>query len=295
MRFLRFALPGVVLLAVSSAAATQTTPQPAPPAASGPSVPGRNANAAQSAPSAQPTAGESNGERANRALNELRQTLWRDVLSQYPPSVGRSVQQKPLLLSSDDFLARYPALDAFLKEHPEVRLNQGFFFPALPRGTDNSGGPGFGGTLIAILIPLGFFSFLLGAAFLAHRQSAQRAKARQETQNRVLDQLLAREDLTSYLATPAGRRLLESVMEPGDSRRLAATSRVIRAVQGGVVMVTIGLGFFILSPIVGLEGRALWFFKVVPTIFGTGFLLSAGATYLLSRRFGLIQTPDTRD
>ena len=61
----------------------------------------------------------------------------------------------------------------------------------------------------------------------------------------------------------------------------------------GIVLLTLGLGFLLLSPVVGLEGRALWFFKLVPTALGTGFLLAGAVSYVLSQRLGLIQTPDT--
>lgn len=295
MRYLRFTVPAAFLLAAASyAAATQSGPQvTAPAATSGQTAPARTAVPPRPSPAAQAPTGESSGERANRALHELRQTLWRDVLGQYPPSVGRSVQQKPLLLSSDDFLARYPALEAFLKEHPEVRMNQGFFFPALPQDPDRNDGPA--GTTVAILIPLSFFALIFGAAYLAKQRALATIQARQETTAKLIDGLLAREDLVSHLDTPAGRRIIDSLTQRPEP---APASRIIRSVQAGVVVTFLGLGFVGLRLFVAVDASSRTGFSVVAvalTTIGAGLLVSAGVSYLLSRRLGLIETSDTRD
>lgn len=291
MRYLRFTLPALVLLAVSSAAATQATPQPsAPPAVSGSPVPARTATAPQSAPAAQAPPEESSGERTNHALHELRQTLWRDVLGQYPASVGRSIQLSPRLISQDDFLARYPVLEAFLKEHPEVRMNQGFFFPALP-GRERSRGTGIGETLIATLVPLGFFLSMVVIGWLLFLRSRVAIQARQEMTTKLIDGLLAREDLVSHLDTPAGRRIIDSLTQRPEP---APASRIIRSVRAGIVLVLAGISFIIMqgmfSP--GLSSQ-LVAFGILAGMVGLGLLVSAGASYILSKRLGLLQTPDT--
>ncbi|MGE0394349.1 MAG: hypothetical protein AB7I25_08670 [Vicinamibacterales bacterium] len=295
MRYLRFTLLGVVLLAVSSAAATQSTPQPsAPTAAPGSPVQTRTATARQSAPAAQSPAAESSGERANRELHELRQTLWRDVLGQYPASVGRSIQLKPVLISQDDFLSRYPALEAFLKEHPEVRLNQGFFFPALPheeRGGDSSGA--VGGLIVATIVPLGFFASVVGIGWFIYQRSRIALQVRQETTTKLIDGLLAREDLVSQLDTPAGRRIIDSLNRQPEP---APAARIIRSVRVGIVLVFGGASFILMqgmfSP--GLSSQLVAFGTLTGMV-GLGFLASAGVSLVLSRRLGLLHTPDTHE
>lgn len=305
MRQLTFAFPVVLLLAAAaSAAATQGTPQPGapatpatpvpsrPPVATAPSVPGIIGYPATRVAVLGAPGVALDGQSDAQAMAALRDQLWRDVLSQYPASVGRSIQLKPLLISQDDFLARYPALDAFLKEHPAVRMNQGYFFPALPHEADDDG-PGFGGTLIATLVPLGFFAFLFGVAFLAHQRSRTSLQARQDTTAKLIDGLLAREDLVAHLDSPAGRRIVDSLTRNPEP---TPASRIVRSVRVGIVLAFVGLSFIVMQGMFskGLSSQ-LTAFGILAGLTGVGFVVSAGVSFLLSRRLGLIQTHDTRD
>ena len=51
---------------------------------------------------------------------ETRENL-EEILRKLPPAVGRVLRTDPSLLSNESYLATYPALAAFLKQHPEVR------------------------------------------------------------------------------------------------------------------------------------------------------------------------------
>jgi len=290
MRYLRFTLPAVFLFAaVPYAAVTQSGPQTTRPAAtSGQTAPVRTAGAPQAPPPAV-AAGERNVPAVGRELEELRQTLWRDVLGQYPASVGRSIQLSPPLISQDDFLARYPALETFLKEHPEVRMNQGYFFPPLPREDRGDSG------VAMAIIPLSFSALIFGVVYLFHQRSRAALQARQETTAKLVDGLLAREDLLSQLETPAGRRLLGSLTQRPEP---APAARIITSIQIGSVLTFLGLGFGALRLLFVNEAENRLEFATAATVLatiGVGVLVSAGASYLLSRRFGLIQTPGNRD
>src|ERR1043166_2155993 len=61
-----------------------------------------------------------------RDARETRQRL-RELLNQYPPSVGRVLQLDPSLLMKTDYMAPYPTLAAFIAQHPEVAHNPAFF------------------------------------------------------------------------------------------------------------------------------------------------------------------------
>src|SRR5262245_52134810 len=43
---------------------------------------------------------------------------WHQLLRQHPPNVGEVLQRDPSLLTRSDYLAPYPALLAFLQQHP---------------------------------------------------------------------------------------------------------------------------------------------------------------------------------
>src|SRR5262245_25387504 len=51
----------------------------------------------------------------------------RELLNQLPPSLGQVLRLDPSLLSSAEYLASYPRLAAFLKQHTEVVRNPSFF------------------------------------------------------------------------------------------------------------------------------------------------------------------------
>src|SRR4249920_2056657 len=54
----------------------------------------------------------------------------RGILEQYPPSVGQVLRLDSSLLTRQDYLAPYPALAAYLTQHPEVAHNPVFFLGA---------------------------------------------------------------------------------------------------------------------------------------------------------------------
>src|SRR5512147_1490962 len=63
---------------------------------------------------------------AQNAWN-TQQDLWR-VMRQYPPAVGEIIQRDPSLLEKAEYMSAYPALSAFVEQHPEITRNPGFYF-----------------------------------------------------------------------------------------------------------------------------------------------------------------------
>src|SRR4051812_38979914 len=60
---------------------------------------------------------------ANEIQGELRQ-----ILSAYPPSLRQLLAIDPSLLQREDYMAPYPALSAFLQQHPEIIRNPSYYF-----------------------------------------------------------------------------------------------------------------------------------------------------------------------
>ena len=82
--------------------------QPRPPAAS---------------PQPQTTVAPPIDERSARDTQQRLQELLRD----YPPSLGRVLQLDPTLLTNQEYLAPYPALAAFISQHPDVVHHAAFY------------------------------------------------------------------------------------------------------------------------------------------------------------------------
>ena len=50
-----------------------------------------------------------------------------ELLRQHPPAIGEILRRDPTL-ARPDYLATYPALNAFIQQHPEIVRNPSFFF-----------------------------------------------------------------------------------------------------------------------------------------------------------------------
>jgi hypothetical protein len=99
----------------------------------------------------------------------------------------------------------------------------------------------------------------------------------------------------AYMQTPSGRRFLESAPIPieGPSRAVAAPlSRILWSLQAGVVLATAAIGvLFVSHRIIEEIAHPLFAAGVFVLALGTGFIVSAGASYILSRRLGLLDAP----
>lgn len=202
-----------------------------------------------------------------------------------PPTPGTRIPSQPPVASAPsvpDTIA-YPAT---LVSEAGVPARQ------QKEGADEDNDVALAGITAGVLVPLVFFTFLGGVIYLAHRHKTAVLKARQETTAKIVDGLLAREDLASYLETPAGRRLLESASQFGETEKGTSATRVVEAVRIGVILLVVGVGLGLSG---GQSNKGLRLIQTAITFSGIGFLLASGATYFLSKRLGLLQTPDTRD
>ena len=121
------------------------------------------------------------------------------------------------------------------------------------------------------------------------------SKVHTEVHNKLMDRFTANEDLLAYMQTPAAQRFLESAPLPIDSpsRPVGAPfSRILWSVQVGVVLAAGALGLLYVSGRVIAEvSQPLFAVGVLALTIGVGFVVSAGASFLLSRRLGLLEPP----
>jgi hypothetical protein len=239
---------------------------------------------------------------------ETREQL-EELLKKLPPALGRVLRTDPSLLNNEAYLATYPVLAQFIKQHPEIRTAPGFYFEHIgpaefwnPERADLHDTP-------AIRIWRDLFQFFaIGGMFVTvaavllwiirtlveHRRWLRTSKVHTEVHNKLMDRLTANEDLMAYMQSPAGRRFLESAplsIETPARPVGAPLSRILWSIQTGVVLAAAGIGLLFVStgtieevaqPISGLGVLAL--------AIGAGFVVSAGASFLLSRRLGLVDS-----
>lgn len=240
---------------------------------------------------------------------ETRETL-EELLKKLPPAVGRVLRTDPSLLGNDSYLAPYPALAAFLKQHPEIRNSPGFFFehigpmefwsPSQPETRDTQALRVWR-DIFQFFAIAGMFVLVTGAlvwmirTLIEYRRWHRTSKVHTEVHNKLMDRFTANEDLLAYLQTPAAQRFLESAplsLEAPARPVGAPLSRILWSVQVGVVLGAGALGLlFVSNRVIEEVAQPLFAIGVLALAIGAGFVVSAGASFLLSRRLGLFEPP----
>ncbi len=239
----------------------------------------------------------------NADAEEKRRALI-DVLQKYPPGLGRVLRGDPTLLQNDGYLAQYPVLAAFLAAHPEVAHSPNYYFEHIympgdpePRDAQSQAIQMWRNTFeaISVLVVMIFIASVLTwlvRTVLEHRRWLRLSRVQTEVHGKLLDRFAGTADWLAYAQTPAGRRFLEAAPIPTDGPRSIAAplGRILWSVQLGVVLAVGGLGFqFVSGRVVPEVAEGLWMIGVLALAFGIGFMLSGAASYILSRRMGLLE------
>jgi len=285
--FLRAVGPVVLLLALTQSAAGAQKPAGSTARPPVPSV-----GQAESAPVSQEASAEQ-----TRSQLEI-------ILEKYPPAVGRVLKLDPSLMTNQAYMTPYPALSAYITQHPEVAHNPGYFLENVNSPNQYFNDPKmrqrqeFYGLLAGMA---GFVAFLVMTGILiwvirlivTSRRWNKLSKVQYEVHSKLLDRFTSNEDLLAYMQTPAGRRFLEAApvrMAEEEPRSMAAPfSRILWSVQVGIVLLLTGIGLLYVSSTFSDEPADLFrVLGVVSLAVGGGFLVSAVAAYALSRRLGLL-------
>jgi len=243
----------------------------------------------------------SDGERAyldQQNAFGTQQDLWR-VMRQFPPAVGEIIQRDPSLLTKPEYMSAYPALVAFLEQHPEVVRNPGFYFGNYQYRERTSregaiemmemilGGMAGGVVLVSLL---SVFVWLV-KTLVDHRRWLRTSKVQVEMHGKLVDRLTTNEDLLAYAQSPAGSRFREStpISLDADTRATAPVSRIIWSMQAGIVLMALGGGlWFVQSNAIEEVRQAILVIQSIAGSVGVGLLVSAVAAYLVSGRLGIL-------
>jgi hypothetical protein len=242
-----------------------------------------------------------------RTARDTKERL-REIFDQYPPSVVQVLRLDPSLLTRPDYVALYPTLATFLSQHPEVAHNPVFFL----------GGPGGGSqysephsgvatavenifvgleVAIGVMFGIGTFAWLVRSA-IDYRRWLRAMKIQTEAHTKIVDRLASNEDLLAYMQSAAGQRFLtSSPIAPSSMDRVtppmgAPFNRILWSVQAGVVLTTAGAGLWLAkNGVIDEAAQAMQVIAILTMALGVGFVLSALASYGLSRQLGLVNPP----
>jgi hypothetical protein len=142
------------------------------------------------------------------------------------------------------------------------------------------------------------FACFLGAVvwlirqFLENRRWSRIFKLQSEVHGRLIDKFSSTQELASYMGTEAGRRFLEAAPIPvgfePEQRVPNAIARVLTPLQVGIVLVLLGIGFFMLRNIRPEAHQPMLILGTITLMPGLGFIISAGITWVLAGRLGLM-------
>jgi hypothetical protein len=133
-----------------------------------------------------------------------------------------------------------------------------------------------------------------------YRRWSRLAKVQTDAHTKLLDRFTANEDLLRYMQSPAGAKFLESSpirLDAGPRGVGAPLGRILWSLQGGVVLVAVGIGLQMVTGQVRDEGQqVIQALGILAVAAGVGFIISAVVSYVISQRLGLIERPhsDTR-
>lgn len=232
-----------------------------------------------------------------------------DLLRRYPPSLHRVLALDPGLMSNSSYLAPYPALAGFLSVHPEIARNPSFYVGS----PETDGPPDSDRSESTVQIAHAWENVLTGAevascfilamsliawllrSLMESRRWARWSQVQTEAHARVMDRLAGNEDLLAYINSPAGSKFLQSspsMPDAGPRSVSAPLGRILWTVQGGVVLLAVGIGFEIVSrQSTDAAQEPLHVLGVLAMALGAGFLVSAIISFMISRHLGLIEKP----
>ena len=232
------------------------------------------------------------------------------------PTLTLVVSRDPSLLSNQEYVRKNnPQLADFLTAHPEVALSPDYYlfnnlkrdgegpdvalqraaWPDMYRGYHERTGWDELASNIPPVLGLGAFfiaAFWIIRMVLENRRWGRIFKLQSDVHGRLIDKFSSNQELAAYMETEAGRRFLEAAPIPlnlGSEQRVPnAVARVLAPVQVGVVLVLLGIGFLFLRHASAEMDTPMLVLGTVTLMPGIGFIISAGVTWALAARLGLM-------
>jgi hypothetical protein len=238
---------------------------------------------------------------ANAADAERTREQFMELIRRYSPEVGRVFKLDPSLLTNPDYMATYPAITAFLAQHPEIARNPRYYLDPVRFAYDDTPRSrsfdlwremmGWAGGLTIAAIIVSTLTWLI-RSLIDYRRWIRLSKVQADAHNKLVDRLTANEELLAYVQSPAGAKFLESApiaLDPGARRIGAPFNRILWSAQDGLVLIAGGLGLRYVAAVV-TDPEAVEPFMAMGVFgmaIGLGFLLSAGLSYVMSKHLGL--------
>ncbi|HXT70936.1 MAG TPA: hypothetical protein VN700_14340 [Vicinamibacterales bacterium] len=245
---------------------------------------------------------------SDKSAEDVREQFYA-VLRQYSPSLGQILRLDPNLMTREDYMTAYPAVSAFVKQHPEIVRNPSYYLSKYsnnseyysyydPRERAWNNTMEMMGVFFIFLTVAGALGWLVRTA-IDYRRWGRLAKVQAEAHTKLLDRFTGNDELLAYVQSSAGSRFLKSspISLDGGPRVMGSpVSRILWSMQAGVVLGAAGIGLnYVSRNIDPLHADPVFMFSVLLISIGLGFFASAGLSLVMSKRLGLLGDRKTED
>jgi hypothetical protein len=139
---------------------------------------------------------------------------------------------------------------------------------------------------VGLVVPLGAFAMVVLIVWLVHKKVQHKIHEQAELQKHFLNKFGSGQELTQFLDTPHGEWFLRELSIRDSARR--PKDQIIASVRGGIVLLGLGIGFFILMRI----EHDIIYPAVILSVLGIGLLISAAVSYWLSKKWDIFEERD---
>ena len=134
--------------------------------------------------------------------------------------------------------------------------------------------------VVGIMVVIGWIVRIVTTS----RRQTKMAALQAEMQENLLEKFGTSEEVIGYLESEAGRQFLDSAT----FERTNPYRRILGSIQTGLILTLAGVAFLILRGQMAEADDAFVFLGALGLALGLGFLLSAVATFVLSKSWGLV-------
>jgi len=214
------------------------------------------------------------------------------------PTLTTVVAHDPSLLANQDYVAHNPEFYLFTHMSPsDSGPDEALERAVWPEFGNRRRDTNMSNIVDPIAGAVAFACFLAALiwmirVFLENRRWGRIFKLQSEVHGRLIDKFSSNQELALYMETEAGKRFLEAAPIPvgfePDQRVPNAVARVLTPLQIGIVLSLLGAGFYLLRNAGPDMATPMLVLGTVALMPGLGFIVSAGVTWVLAGRLGLI-------
>lgn len=145
---------------------------------------------------------------------------------------------------------------------------------------------------VEILVPVSLFAMIGWIVYIVatNGRRQKQLKATTEFHAKILDKMGSAQDFGAFLETEGGKSFLNSLAVEGPS----AKTRIVSGVERAIIFLCVGVAFMLIGKWFPDDHNSMTIIGTLVTACGIGFGISSGVSIVLSKSFGLFDTPDLR-